>query len=322
MTEAQIEVVSPVVVVEAPSDDIDVLKLLLRLWHRRWLALLFIIVALGLAIAYLHAARYKYLAELTVTPAEQGSPKVPGNLASLGSLVGVDLGSQAGSAFNIFADTVRSYPVAERLSRDPKIMRRIFADEWDGSQWREPQSSLKPFLTSVKSLLGVPVRPWQRPTAVDLRAYLQREILVLEDKKKSLLTFSYQNVDPEFARYLLQNAVDDSDGFLRAKSLARASTYVRYLETRLGQVQVAEYRQSLAQALISYENTRMMASSDASFAAEQFGDVWISNRPTTPQPLVVLGAAAGAGFVAWIVYVLLVLSVVEMVRSRRRAIAL
>jgi hypothetical protein len=320
MTEEQIEIVSPVVVATEPSDDVDIKRLLMRLWRRRWLAPLFVVLALGPAIIYLHSAQYKYLAELSVTPAEQGGSKIPGNLASLGSLVGVDIGSQATTAFGIFGYTVRAYPVAERLSQDPKIMRRVFYKEWDGTRWREPQSSLKPIVNSIKAFVGAPVMPWRQPTAVDLQVYLEKEVSVFEDKKKSLLTFSYENVDPQFARYLLLHAVVASDEFLRARSLARASTYVAYLESRLGQVQVAEYRQTLAQALSSYENTRMMASSKASFAAEQFGDVLISNRPTTPQPMVVIGIAAAVGFIAWILIVLLFLSDPTTAGSRQPTI--
>lgn len=305
MNEANIDKGAPDLVADDPVNGIDVLEVLSRLWRARWLGLLFVVAALALAIAYLHVANYKYLATLTVTPAEQGSTKTSGNLANLGSLVGIDLGSQSGSAFSIFGFTVTSYPIAERLSRDPQVMRRVFSQQWDGSRWREPQSSLKPFKTLVKSLLGVPDRPWQQPTAVDLQRYLLRKVSAVEDKKKGLITFSYYNTDPKFARYLLQNSVTASDDFLRAKALARASTYTDYLEKRLSTVQVAEYRESLAQALSSYENTRMMASSNASFAAEPFGDVWISTRPATPKPFVVLAVAVAAAVLSWILFVLL-----------------
>lgn len=320
MIEKQLEMVSPDLVDTDPSDEVDMKRLIMRLWRRRWLAPLFFVLTLVPAIMYLHTAQYKYLAELSVTPAEQSGPKIAGNLASLGSLVGVDIGAQSTTAFGIFGYTVRSYPVAERLSQDPKIMRRVFERDWDGTRWREPRSSLKPIINSIKSVVGAPVMPWRQPTAVDLQVYLEKEVAVAEDKKKSLLTFSYQNVDPQFARYLLLHAVVASDDFLRAKSLARASTYVAYLESRLGQIQVAEYRQTLAQALSGYENTRMMASSKASFAAEQFGDVWISNRPTTPKPIVVLGMAVAVGFIAWILIVLLFLSDPMTAESRQRMI--
>lgn len=303
----------------APAGDIDVLLLLQRLWHRKLLLLLFLAIGLGGATVFLANSRYQYSAELTVTPADQSSSKVPGNLANLGSLVGVDIGSQAGSAFAIFSDTLRSYPVAEVLASDRKLMHTIFSDQWDPQtrQWREPRSTIGNISKAVKSFIGAPMLPYRRPTAIDLRGYIREHVIVTEDKKKSLVMFTYRHEDPKFAAALLQRLVDASDDFLRAKSLRRSTTYVRYLERRISEVQVVEYRSSLSQALISYENTRMMASSEASFAAEQFGDVWVSPRPTTPVPLLVLAIGIAIGFVLWLVYVLIFESIRASVRARR-----
>lgn len=319
METATVIVEKPASVVIAPADDIDVLLILQRLWRRKLLLLLFLSVAIGGAMLYLANVRYKYSAELAVTPADQNGSKVPSNLANLGSLVGVDIGSQAGSAFAIFSDTVRSYPVAEVLARDRKLMRTIFRDQWDPQtrQWREPRSAIGNLSKMVKSFIGAPVLPYRRPTAIDLRGYIREYVIVTEDKKKSIVLFSYRHEDPKFAAALLQRLVDASDDFLRAKSLQRSATYVRYLERRINEVQVAEYRNSLAQALISYESTRMMASSDASFAAEQFGDVWVSARPTTPVPLIVLGISMATAFALWLIFVLIVESIRASLLARR-----
>lgn len=302
-----------------PERDIDVFGLLQRLWRRKLLALVFVALGLIGSVAYLHVAKYRYTAELMVTPADQSGPKLSGGLATLSSLAGVDPGSQGGANFALFGEAALSLPVAERLARDPRIMHTVFYKLWDARsrRWVEPSSGLVSFVKALKPISGVPDRPWQPPRAADLRTYLQDEVVLAEDKKKALQRLVYHDADPAFARYLLQQIGNASDDFLRAKALNRATIYVSYLETRLREVAVAEYRMSLSQALISYENTRMMASSRASFAAEQFGDISVSPRPTSPQPIAVIALGAVGGFVLWAIVVLVGGSLRTMIRAHR-----
>ena len=308
------------IAVDRGAEEIDVFGLLLRLWRRKLLALAFVAFTVALGVLYLNIAEYRFSAELTVTPVDQSGPKLSGGLAALGSLAGIDPGLQGGSSFALYGEAATSYPVAERLAHDPRIMHGAFRKQWDAvnRRWITPSGWSADLIASVKRIAGVPLQPWAPPGAVELRDYLQKNVTVADDKKKALLRLSFHDTDPKFSIYLLEQIAIDADDFLRAKSLRRANIYVAYLEIRLNQVQVAEYRTSLAQALISYENTRMMASSRASFAAEPFGDIWLSTRPTSPEPLIVIGASLVIGIVLWIGFVFLADAIAG---KARRAIA-
>lgn len=303
----------------APIDGIDIAGLALKVWQQKWLGLAIVLVSLLLGIAYLKSSSYQYSAELVVTPADQDAPQASGSLSSLGSLVGINMGGQQGTAFAMYTEAVKSHAVAERLSRNPRIMRTIFAGSWDParSRWVERPSATRPLVVAVKNLIGIPNKPWQPPTAQDLHQYLSTALQVSEDTKKGIVRLTYRHEDPAFARYLLTEANRDADDFLRRKSLDRAVTYIRYLERRLQQVQVAEYRQSLSETLGAYEKTTMMASSDASFAVEPFGDVWVSPYPTSPNPKAVLALSVVAGVLAWLFYVLVMAPVIAMLRARQ-----
>lgn len=299
-------------------EGIDIAGLALKVWRQKWLGLAIVLVSLLVGIFYLKSSSYEYTAELVVTPADQDAPKGSGSLSSLGSLVGINIGGQQGSAFAMYTEAVKSHAVAERLSRDPRIMRTIFAGSWDpaSSRWVEKQSATRPFVVGIKKLIGIPNKPWSPPTSQDLHQYLSTAMQVSEDTKKGLVRMTYRNADPAFASYLLVEANRNADDFLRRKSLNRAITYIRYLERRLQQVQVAEYRQSLSETLGTYEKTTMMASSDASFAVEPFGDVWVSPYPTSPNPKAVLALSVAAGILIWLFYVLVMMPVIAMLRTR------
>jgi uncharacterized protein involved in exopolysaccharide biosynthesis len=312
---------SPYGTVDEPADPLDIMALAMALWNRKWLLLLFLGVAMLVAAAYLNLATYRYTAKMQLTAAEQSTGKVSSGLAGLGSIVGVDIGTDSGSSFALFGEAVKSEAVAQRLAQDERIMKGIFSAHWDAEreQWREPPSPVRAITRPVKGLLGIPDKPWEKPGSGELRDVLQARLIVGEDKKKGLTTLSFEHKDGELARYLIESASREADSFLRAKSLARANDYVVYLERRLEESQVAEYRLSLAQALTSYENMRMMASADSAFAAEPFGPSIVSQRPTSPQPLVVLLTAMLAAVLLWAGYVLLLAPLLAKRRATKAA---
>ncbi len=304
-----------------PADrdtEIDVVAWGIRLWRHKWLGLVLLIVALVAATVYLRNAEYRYTATLLVTPADQSGSKPTGGIAGLGSLVGVDLTGQTGSAFSLYADAVTSYPVAERLSHDKRVMHAVFRAAWNDRlhRWQEPASFLHSTVDTLKAVLGLPRQPWHVPDADSLKTFLDTNITVTEDKRKLAVTMAFDDADPRFAAYLLDRINAAADSFLRQKALARATIYVDYLERRLSQVQVAEYRQSMAQVLGNYEKTRMMASSDASYAVEPFGEVWVSPVPTRPRAGIVFAVAVLGAIVVWLGYVLLLR---PMIAAFRRA---
>lgn len=293
----------------AESAPLDLADLARQLWAGRWWLILFLAVGLGAAALYLHLATYRYTATLQVTAVEKAGTNPVSGLAGLGSIVGIEIGPDSGSQFGLFGEAVKSEAVARVLARDEELMRKVFSADWDAERgvWREPPSPVRGVTRPLKALLGIPDRPWEKPDGADLREHLRTRLGVDENRKKAITTLSYAHRDPEFARQLLEKAARAADDFLRAKSLARSRDYVAYLEQRLAETSTAEYRLSLAQALMTYENMRMMASADAPFAAEPFGPATVSKRPTSPQPLVVLGSAVLGAVLLWAALVLLVL---------------
>src|SRR3546814_7065560 len=110
--------------------------------------------------------------------------------------------------------------------------------------------------------------------------------------------------DPNFSRYFLNRINAEADKFLRQKSLIRSTEYIKYLQGRLNEVQVVDYRQSLLDQLRFYERMRMMANSDISFVAEVFGGAEASQRPTRPRPSIVLVICIALGLISWTLYAL------------------
>ena len=300
------------------EDGIELMEIFLRLWKYRFIGISIVAFFLFCGILFLHLANYQYRAELVVVPADQAGGSSPGTgIAGLGSLVGIDLSLQQGASFARYADAVQSFTVAEALSQNPKIMRTVFSDQFNSQtgNWVEPESLRKSITNSIKALLGIPVRAWSQPNAKNLKMYIESNVKVSEDKKKSSITLSYENSDADFARYFISEINFTSDEYLRRLALDRTESYIKYLEKRLNEVNVLEYRMSLSETLSSYEKTKMMASSSVSFSAEPFGNIWISPKPSSPQPVFILFVSILMGGIVWIGVVFFALPFIARLRS-------
>ena len=287
-----------------PATDMNFSDAIRRLWKYRISGVAIFVLSMLISISYLNIATHKYTATLVLTPADQSSSDIAG-LSGLGSLVGVNLSNKQGSSFEYYDDAIKSEAVAEMLSRDPKIMTILYSNEWDKTnlRWREPASFVKNVTTFIKRVMGQPKRLWLPPSAKDLQDYIISNVAITQETLTQKYTLVYKNPDPYFAKYFLDRLNYSADEFLRSSSIKRAELYSKYIENKLVNVSISEYRESLVKSLSSYEKTKMMASSDASFAIEKFGNTTVSKYTTNPDVILTTFVNLVLGFVLWMIYV-------------------
>jgi uncharacterized protein involved in exopolysaccharide biosynthesis len=302
--------------------DIDLAELGQILARRAKLIVACIVIALLLAVGYLHFAVYRYTATLMVSPvlsSSDGSSSKLGGLSNLASLAGIGVGGDAGSqAFMLYQQGIFSRDAAEQLSKRSDIMHAVFHKDWDeGAQrWIRPTVFHQQLASFVKGLVGIPVTAWHAPDAAALQQYITENVQVDSDPQKPSVTITYRDADPQFAVAFLHALDLAVDNKLRANDLARADQYVGYLSNQLDKVTNSDVRQSLVMTLADQERTRMMANSPAPYAAQPFGPPSASDKPTNPKPWLVL---AGAIFLGGLIGILVALWMPEIQRPRRHA---
>ena len=289
------------------DEEIDFFALFGIVWRSRSLVGICIATVVILALAYLRLAPYKYTAELLVTPAGSstsgGIVSRIGGLGGLASLAGINLGGgQNNAEFELYLENLQSRATAELLAQRVDLMRRIYEREWDPrlAQWHQPSGILRRARNALMALLGAEGQGWHPPDGARLREYLLERVRVIQSTKKQIASIEFSHRDPAFAVELLTALNDIVDESVRRRTLTRASENIAYLSRKLDTVVNVEHRQAIAQALGEQEKLAMMASSNASFAAEPMGNAKASDRPTSPQPIAVilvatiLGAAFGS----------------------------
>lgn len=289
---------SPAPAADAPP--LDAASLLILIWHRKWRVVSAVAVALIVGIVYLNVAKPTYTTELRVTAAASSSNSIANRLGNLGGLaaaagLGISSSSKA-EPFDLYLEALTSREVADRLASDPRIIRTIFAGEWDSAQrkWRQPGPSAVQIMRSLL-LIGNP--PWRAPDGARLREYLQRDIVITKSSKTPITLIGYDAKDPAFGIYLLEKMNEQADSQVRARALKQAMDYQAYLTGVLPGVALAEVRRSLADSLTEQYEAVMMARSTVSYAAVALSAPQSSVLPTKPKALIVLAVSLVIGVI-------------------------
>jgi hypothetical protein len=293
--------------IKKDENTVDLIELLRVIWQRRRIVYICPLATLLLGIIYLHVATYTYTGVLEVTPIQTSGANLTGKMGGLGnlaSLAGVQLPTdQSGLQFRLYVEGVHSRFAADAMAKNLDLMKVIFKGEWDeqSKSWVKPSGPISAIMGIVKRIIGAPDYPWQPPGGARLQKYMDTAVIVTEEPKSPVVTITYDNVDPQFAVAFLGALSNAVDGQLRQKSLRRTAQNIAYLTHKLDTVTLAQQRDAIMQAWGDQEKAAMLANSTASFAMDSFGPPSVSNRPSSPQPTMVLGSALLGGILIGVV---------------------
>ena len=257
-------------------------------------------LGLVLAIAFLHLATPRYMAFLQLVPTEQSGVQVSRNIAGIASLAGINLPRGQASQFAFALETMKGRDVAIAIAKDQALMRRLFAKEWNPErrQWVKPADHFRAVKDSIKALLAMKISPWTPPGASELQDYLEKNLALAEDQKRSIATVTLTHPDPELARDVLTAVYHASDDHQRARMESRTVAYIDYIAKKLQTIQLAEHREALANTLAEQERMLMMVRTGQPFAADALGIVSVTDDPVFPKTFIVIAAGLAAGVLA------------------------
>ena len=290
----------------APTDTAEIWRTVLAFLIRTKRALITgAVTGLLIASVYAHFAPRIYEVSLTVTPTAQNATSSLKSLGNLSSALGI-ANPLAGrnDPFDFYIAGLDAHVTMERLAKDQPLLHALFPKEWspETQSWHPHQTPLRFVARSIAGIAGFPLKPWSPPDAARLEEFVTRNVSIDSDKKTRITKISMRSENPATAARLLESLHAAIDGYLRDRTMIRATNYIDYINRELNKVTIAEYRQALIDTASEQEKLRMAASSNLPFAAEPFGGPEVSAKPVSPNvPLLwVLGALFGAaGGAAW-----------------------
>ena len=282
------------------SDEIDLVELFATLWAGKFLIFLITTLALALGAFYLHNAERKFTVKLTVSQVgqEQSGPNLAG-LGGLASLAGVSLPTGGSGDFAKFQALMKSEELAVKLTDDDRIMRSVFKSEWDDAQhaFVQPErGQVGEIVSQVKyALTGDEAADYRAPDAARLSNVISGNVSLSEDNNTGFLSLSMEVVDSEFAAYLLQKLVVETDNMLKEDYIKSGSQALAFYQDKIGRARSQEHREALAKMIASEEQKQMLASRDGPFVAEVIIGPATSLNPTSPKSSLVLALSIVLG---------------------------
>ncbi|MCB9958149.1 MAG: hypothetical protein H6843_05980 [Rhodospirillaceae bacterium] len=266
--------------------------------------LLVALLGIVATVAWLSLTPARYTAWMVVAPATALLTEAEGdrggrdlNLATV--LTGAE--ETEVTDYQRFLQLLTSVEVAARIvDARPDLVRRLFAGQWDAAagSWHPPEGWSARLSACVRAWFGAPA--WQPPEAEELAERLGRDLVVERVGTTAMRRVLLAHADRALALEVLAVLHTTADEILRGHAARRAAGQIAYLNQQLTEARLAEHRLALGRLLGQQERQAMLIAADGPYAADLVERPSALDRPTVPEPLLVLAAGIAVSLVAGI----------------------
>lgn len=267
-----------------PDDEIDLRDLFLTLWQGKWLiiAITFVFAVSGVAYALWLPDIYKSEALLAPANGEQSS-RIPGQLGSLASLAGVNIGEDASSKIVIAKETLKSRAFLADFIRRHNLEVPLMATEgWnmEKGEWVIDREVYNPATNT-----------WQedddgeslKPSDWDLVKRFREEMFsVSQSDETGMITVSIKSQSPVAAQQWTEWLVEDINEHMRQQDVREANKRIKYLRSKLQETNITGMQQVFYQLIESETRTVMLANASDEYVFKTVDPAVIPEEKSEP----------------------------------------
>jgi hypothetical protein len=266
--------------------------------------LVFAIVLAMFTLLSLIGSRPVYRVTMSIVPApsDQGAQAMMPTSGALTTLLG--MGSGGNINFMRYQKLLSSPVVAQRLQDHYGMLQLVFAGNWDKSRktWVQTKTARFYMVSWLLRLSNLPT--WAPPDVTALAKYLEGSLVLVPATTSDIVTVTMDDTDVEFAKKVMLAAHAEANQVLRDQVALRARQQVAYLQGKLAETSVQDYRATLLAMLGNQEKTLMLTQTDASYAAEILSPPMASPTPVAPRPVLGLFIAVLVGLMSGLTVVI------------------
>ena len=229
------------------DDEIDLRELFAKLWKKRWVIFVFVVVfsATLTSAAFLMTPVYRSTVVVVPASSERGSSGVLGSalgqLGGLASLAGLSIGSSSAETEEALA-VLKSRQFTERFIAEKKLMPVLFYKKWD----------------DVKNIWRVSKE--DQPTPAKANEFFDEQVrTVTSDKKTGLISIAIDWRDREQAAEWANELVQRLNAEMRERSIGKFEASLAYLEKELKTTTTVGTQEAISRLIEAQMKQRMLA---------------------------------------------------------------
>lgn len=259
-----------------------------------------IIFGIPLVICCLYLWLVNPIYEAGVTVAETSSPFNFSRPSILGG--GTDpfsmfgFGVEDGSvSYQNYLFLMTSDSVASRVFEDEHILAKVYGDRWNGQKkkWQESSSFANSIINFIKRALGQ--RIIIEKDASDFGLYLRDNVSSTRLANRALHRISFQHEDKEFALYLINILLRETEALYRERLLDEAQHIEAFIEEEMRRESNVEMIRKLSEISEQYLYKRISTKTPRSVIVEWVDDPGVINKPVKPKLALTIIFATSAG---------------------------
>jgi len=287
------------------EDIIDVRMMLGQLKRKWWLILTFLLIAMWSGITTIQKHSSAFNAIMVVAPSET-TAQPERQTGTIAGLAGVRFGSQTkNETFQRMKIVATTLELAHRLNDKYDLMKVVYGSSWDEKTgtWLRPTGDRFIWDQKVKAFFRLPL--WTEPSIEDLAAFIGGTFKIepIEDSEYQRISFAH--AEPEKALWYLKIVYAEITEFIHQQEVIAQAQRRDYLESRLAQTQIVEFRNALLGLLSGVTRKEMMLQGDTPGEVVVLDPPYLSKYKTSPSILTTLGIRIlGALALAFVLIVL------------------
>ena len=275
---------------QARVDPVGLIESWFIVWRHKWLVVASVLLAAGVALAYVLTADSWYRAEVLLKPVDNRSSQgLLGSLAQLGglaSLAGLNL--SGGNTAEPLA-VLTSHEFTSAFIDQQNLLPVLFRKKWDAVNKRWKSSDVE-----------------DQPDVRDGVKFFDRKVRsVEEDRKTGLVRMYVEWTDPKVAADWANLLVAQVNETMRDRALTEAEANVAYLKQELASSNVITLQQSIGRVLESELQKLLLAKGNKEYAFKILDHAQPPKWRSSPQRSLIVGSAAFCGFAVAVIFLLL-----------------
>jgi len=196
------------------EDEINLLDLFITLLKYKWMIFLIVFFTGLAAVIITLQMTLIFRSEATIVPTTQEKGSGLAALGGFGAMIASEAGISASGSLEQFEVVLKSRELTHKIVKEHNLLPILFEDGWDPEKkaWKD-----------------------EPPKVEDIYKAVHGSLQVNPDKKKNVMTVSFQSKDPEMAKKVLEYFIVGLSEFLRQQTLKDAEAQQSHLYQQLSQ---------------------------------------------------------------------------------------